>query len=164
MQKILLKYLFTNTGLAQKLKINFNQVIKNCNFVKILEMAKKNFNFERLTKQIFKDVSDILLAVNKEHFQGKMISVSEVRLSPDKSILKVFLSIYPSQDSKEVIEQLMTMKSQIRFQLGNIIRHQVRIVPELQFYEDKTFDEIEKIDKLLSKNNHQNPTDETPKE
>lgn len=124
-------------------------------------MANKNYNFERLTKQMFKDISDILLSVNKEHFQGKMISVSEVRLSADKSILKVYVSIFPSQEAQGVIDELITLKSQIRFHLGNKIRHQVRIVPELQFYLDKTFDEIEKIDKLLSKNNHQNKTDES---
>ncbi len=112
----------------------------------------KGLRNERLSKQIQKDLSDIFLTINRDYFQGKMISVSEVRLTKDLSIAKVYLSIFPSENAEKIIAEITAMTSQIRFQLGNKLRHQVRKIPELRFYLDTTFDEIEKIDKLLNIN------------
>jgi ribosome-binding factor A len=111
----------------------------------------KDIRIKRLSKQIQKDLSEILSNLNRDYFRGKMISVSEVRLTQDLSIAKVFLSIFPSENSEEILKQIEAMTKQIRFELGNRIRHQVRKIPELRFSLDKTFDEIEKIDKLLNK-------------
>ena len=109
---------------------------------------------QRLTKQIQKDLSDIFLRLNKSNFNGKMISISEVRLSPDLSIAKAYLSIFPSKSAQEIVDEIENnFKSKIRFELGNKIRNQVRKIPELRFYLDISFDEMEKIDKLLKKDN-----------
>lgn len=108
---------------------------------------------QRITKQIHKDLSDIFIRINKTNFQGKMISISEVRLTPDLSIAKSYISVFPSADGQAVIDEIETMTSQIRLELGNKIRHQVRKVPELRFYLDVSFDEMEKIDKLLKGDN-----------
>ncbi len=110
-----------------------------------------NLRHQRLTKQIHKDLSEIFLLINKNHFQGKMISVSEVRLSPDLSIAKIYLSIFPSKNAEKIIEDIENIKNQIRFELGNKIRHQVKKIPELRFQLDLSFDKMEKIDKLLKK-------------
>lgn len=110
-----------------------------------------NLRHQRLTKQIHKDLSEIFLLINKNHFQGKMISVSEVRLSPDLSIAKIYLSIFPSKNAEKIIEDIENIKNQIRFELGNKIRHQVKKIPELRFHLDLSFDKMEKIDKLLKK-------------
>lgn len=112
-----------------------------------------DLRMKRLSKQIQKDLSDILIRINKDHFQGKMISISEVRLTPDLSIAKVFLSIFPSENSDDVVKQVSEMTNQIRYELGNKIRNQVRKIPELRFALDVTFDEMEKIDKLLKEDN-----------
>jgi len=112
-----------------------------------------SLRIQRLTKQMHKDLSDIFLGVNRNYFQGKMISVSEVRLSPDLSIAKVYLSIFPSEGAEEVLAGVDNLRNQIRLEFGNKIRHQVRKVPELRFYNDISFDEIEKIDKLLKEDN-----------
>jgi ribosome-binding factor A len=116
----------------------------------------KGLRNERLAKQIQKDLSDIFLHINRDNFRGKMLSVSEVRLTKDLSIAKVYLSIFPSENSEKILDEITAMTSQIRFELGNKIRHQVRKIPELRFYLDTTFDEIEKIDKLLKNDNFEN--------
>ncbi|MEA3452559.1 MAG: 30S ribosome-binding factor RbfA [Bacteroidota bacterium] len=112
-----------------------------------------NLRVKKLSKQIQKDLSDILIRINKDSFQGKMLSISEVRLSPDLSIAKIYISVFPSKDADEVVEKISDMTNKIRFQLGNKIRHQVRKIPELRFLLDVTFDEIAKIDKLLNEDN-----------
>lgn len=124
-------------------------------------MANKSYSFERLTKQLQKDLSSIILQYTKDLFPGKMISISEVRLTADKGIAKVYISVFPSEFGKDVVDYLMTQKSPIRFELGNRIRNQVRHIPSLQFYIDKTFDELEKIDKLLAEDTHLNDDEQT---
>lgn len=111
---------------------------------------------QRLTKQIHKDLSDIFIRINKANFPGKMISISEVRLTPDMSIAKTYVSVFPSNDAESVVNEIVEMTSQIRLELGNKIRHQVRKVPELRFYNDVSFDEMAKIDKLLNSDNKDN--------
>lgn len=117
---------------------------------------------QRLSKQILKDLSEIFLKINRENFKGVMISVTEVRLTNDLSLAKVFLSVFPSNKADEVITQVNSMVSQIRFELGKRLRHTVRKIPELNFILDPTFDNLEKIDNLLKdEKKQQNRTDES---
>lgn len=108
-----------------------------------------NLRIKRISKQIQKDLSDIISEIARNEYRGKMISVSEVRLTEDLSIAKVFLSIFPVDDSQIIIDEIELQNKQIRFELGNKIRNQVRKIPELRFVLDTSFDEMEKIDNLL---------------
>lgn len=77
------------------------------------------------------------------------MSVSTVRVSPDLGIAKAYLSVFPSEKGNEVVEHLNTNIKAIRFELGNRVRHQLRIIPEIRFYIDDSLDYIEHIDALL---------------
>ena len=81
--------------------------------------------------------------------RGVMVSVSTVRVSPDLGIAKAYLSVCPSAKGAEVVESLNKNTKSIRFELGNRVRHQLRIIPELRFYVDDSLDYIEHIDNLL---------------
>lgn len=78
-----------------------------------------------------------------------MVSVSVVRVSPDLGIAKAYLSVFPSEKGNEVVEHLNSNIKAIRFELGNRVRHQLRIIPEVRFYLDDSLDYIEHIDELL---------------
>ena len=80
---------------------------------------------------------------------GTLVSVSAVRVSPDLSIAKVYLSIFPSEKGKELIETIEHNKRMIRYDLGQRIRMQLRKIPELHFFLDDSLDYIENIDSLL---------------
>ncbi len=82
---------------------------------------------------------------------GVLVSVSAVRISPDMSICRVYLSIFPSERSAEIIANINNNTKQVRFELGNRVRHQLRIIPELKFFVDDSLDYIEHIDELLAK-------------
>lgn len=110
-----------------------------------------NFRNKRISKQIQQDLSDIIGQIARDNYRGKMISVSEIRLTDDLSIAKVFLSIFPTTDSQLVIDDITARTKQIRFELGKKIKNQVRKIPELKFVLDKSYDEMEKINKLLKK-------------
>ena len=82
---------------------------------------------------------------------GLMVSVSAVRTAPDLSFAKVFVSVFPSDKGKEIVANLNKNVGGIRGALGNIVRHQLRIIPELRFDIDDSLDYLERIDQLLKK-------------
>ncbi|MBR5893620.1 MAG: 30S ribosome-binding factor RbfA [Bacteroidaceae bacterium] len=102
----------------------------------------------KISRLIQKELSDIFLKMAKET-RGIMVSVSVVRVSPDLGIAKAYLSVFPSERGGEVIEHLTNNTKAIRYELGNRVRHQLRIIPELRFYLDDSLDYIEHIDNLL---------------
>jgi ribosome-binding factor A len=103
----------------------------------------------KIARQIQKDLGEIFQLRGMAAYHGAMITVSEVRISPDLSIAKVFLSIFPSDKSAEVIAKITQENKAIRVELGKKVRHQLRIVPELHFFIDETLDKLERIDELL---------------
>lgn len=102
----------------------------------------------KIARLIQKELGDIFLKMTKET-RGVMVSVSIVRVSPDLGIAKAYLSVFPSAKGAEVVEMLNKSTKSIRFELGNRVRHQLRIIPELRFYIDDSLDYIENIDNLL---------------
>ena len=109
-----------------------------------METTRQN-KIERL---IQKELSDIFLRETKS-MNGVLISVSAVRISPDMSIVRAYLSIFPSNKGNEILENINKNSKAIRFELGNRVRHQLRIIPELRFFIDDSLDYLEKIDELL---------------
>lgn len=81
--------------------------------------------------------------------QGVLISVSAVRVSPDLGIAKVYLSIFPSEKADELLKNIQASAKNIRHEVAQVVRFQLRKMPELVFYIDDSLDYIEKIDTLL---------------
>jgi len=104
---------------------------------------------KKVSRLIQKEVADIFLKKGSELAHGKMVSVTKVRVSPDLSFAKVYISIYPSAGQDDILKSVQDHSSKIRFEMGQKIRRQLRIVPEIAFYIDDSLDYIEKIDKLL---------------
>lgn len=81
---------------------------------------------------------------------GTLVSVSAVRVSPDLSIARAYLSIFPPQRAQEILQNITGSARTIRYELAQKVRFQLRKCPELSFYLDDSLDYIENIDKLLS--------------
>ncbi len=71
---------------------------------------------------------------------GVLVSVSVVRISPDMSVARVYLSVFPSDKSAEIVQNINDNTKSIRFELGTRVRHQLRIIPELKFFVDDSLD------------------------
>ena len=82
---------------------------------------------------------------------GVMVSVTRVRISPDLSICTAHLSIFPSERGEEILKNIEQNTKSIRFTLGQRVRNQLRIIPELKFFLDDSLDYVEHIDELLNK-------------
>ena len=111
-----------------------------------METTRQN----KIARLIQKELSEIFLLQTKS-MPGVLVSVSIVRISPDMSYARVYLSVFPSGRSEEIVKNINTNMKSIRFELGNRVRHQLRIIPELKFFVDDSLDYAEKIDELLKK-------------
>ena len=106
-----------------------------------METTRQN----KIARLLQKELSDIFLLQTKS-MPGILISVSAVRISPDMSVARAYLSIFPSEKSEEIVKNINGNMKSIRFELGTRVRHQLRIIPELKFFVD---DYLERIDELL---------------
>ncbi len=106
----------------------------------------------KIARLLQKELSEIFRQQTaKTH--GIIISVSTVRVSPDLSVAKAYLSVFPSAQAKEMMESINASARTIRYELAQKVRFQLRKTPELQFYLDDTLDYLEKIDSLLGPTN-----------
>lgn len=80
---------------------------------------------------------------------GVLVSVSAVRVSPDLSVAKGYLSIFPSERGKEILDSINRSAKTIRYELARTLRYQLRKTPELTFFIDDSLDYIEHIDNIL---------------
>ncbi|MBO5975305.1 MAG: 30S ribosome-binding factor RbfA [Paludibacteraceae bacterium] len=103
---------------------------------------------QKIARMLQKELGNIFLPFAKE-MQGTLITVTEVRISPDLAIAKIFLSVFPTEKSEMVLQFVSEKQKSIRFELGQKVK--LRIVPELQFFIDGTMEELAKIDQLLKK-------------
>lgn len=103
---------------------------------------------QKISRMLQKELGEIFLLYARK-IQGTLITVTSVRVSPDLSIVHVQLSIFPSNKAKEVLAQVNADAKAIRFDLGQRVRHQLRIVPGMHYHIDDSLDYIENIDNLL---------------
>lgn len=105
----------------------------------------------KVSREIQRDLAEIIRVKGMAAFGGAMITVSGVKISPDLSVAKVYLSIFPSEKAGTVMEEIRLMGKSLRGELGRKMSKQLRIIPELNFYIDDSLDYVEKIDSLLKK-------------
>lgn len=111
-----------------------------------METTRQN----KVARLIQKELGEIFLLQAKS-MPGVLISVSVVRISPDMSSVRAYLSVFPSAKAEEIVNNVNANVKTIRFELGNRLRHQLRIIPELKFFVDDSLDYAENIDRLLKK-------------
>ncbi len=110
-----------------------------------METTRQN----KISRLLQKDLAEIFQKETRDLFHGVMISVTNVRISPDLSIARVYLSIYPSDKGKTTLSEIKQHQSRIRGLLGQRVGKQLRIVPQLDFFIDDSLDYIDNIDRLL---------------
>lgn len=111
-----------------------------------METTRQN----KIARLLQKELSE-LFQRQTQAMHGVLVSVSAVRISPDLSIAKAYLSIFPSDKAEEILKNINDNTKSIRYEIGTKVRFQLRIIPEFKFFIDDSLDYIEKIDSLLKK-------------
>ena len=104
---------------------------------------------QKYGKLIQKELSEIFLRDSRGIVDNAFISIAEVRMSPDLSVAKEYTSMMLAKDKQAVLDRLENHKREIRKALGDKIRNQARIVPELVFYLDEVEENAMKMDALI---------------
>jgi ribosome-binding factor A len=106
---------------------------------------------QKFARQIQKDLGEIFQRETRELFEGAFITVTEVKVTPDLSLARIYMSFMLTKDKNGTLNLINEHKKQLRNLLAQRIRHQVRIIPELEFHLDDTAEYAAKVDELFSK-------------
>jgi ribosome-binding factor A len=106
---------------------------------------------QKVAKLIQKEMSDIFLRDKRSVLGNAFISIIEVKMSPDLSLAKIYLSMMLASDKNKVLEILNTHKKEFRKLLGDKVGKQLRIVPEIAFFIDEVEERAQHLNDLINK-------------
>ena len=110
----------------------------------------------KISRLLQKELSEIFRQQTAK-LRGVLVSVSAVRVSPDLSVAKAYLSVFPSDKAEEMLDSINHNSKTIRYELAQKVRYQLRKTPELTFYLDDSLDYLENIDNLLTRDKEAHP-------
>ena len=102
----------------------------------------------KYSRLIQKEIGDLFMKEGKNFYGSSFITITGVKVTPDLSIARVYISVF-KEKGEAVILKLESHKREIRRKLGERIRNQARIIPELEFFIDDSLDYADKIDKIM---------------
>lgn len=117
---------------------------------------------QKFARLIQKELSEIFQRDKKGFLDHAFITIAEVKVSPDLGVAKVYISMMLAKDKQAILQKLDTHKKEIRRELGEKIRNQARIIPELAFFIDEVEENALRMDELLKSLNIP-PANEPPK-
>lgn len=104
---------------------------------------------EKFNREMQRELGVIFQARMHDWFEGAFITVTEVSSSPDLGYVKAYLSIYNTKNRQSIMDLVNLYNKHIRKELAGKIKHAVRIIPELNFFEDKSLENAMKFDKIF---------------
>ncbi len=105
---------------------------------------------QKFAKVIQKELGELFQREMNLLIPNVLITITKVRVTPDLSIAKVYLSLLTTRNIPETIKEIRSHTKEVRFKLGAKIKDQVRVIPALDFFLDDSLDYAEKMDKLFS--------------
>jgi len=106
---------------------------------------------QKISTLLKRELSIIFQEESRILFGGKLITVTNVRVSSDLGLAKIYLSFMAVKNMTEALEEVKQHAWSVRKSLGIKIGKQVRRIPELSFFIDDSLDYFEEIDRLLKK-------------
>ncbi len=105
---------------------------------------------KKIASVLQRDLVEVLQsAATQGGMRGILISVSKVKVTVDLSVAKVYLSIFPNDKAKELIEGIVSNAPLIKHELAQRTKHQLRRMPQLEFFIDDSLEYIDQIEKSL---------------
>lgn len=107
---------------------------------------------KKVSRQVLKDLSEIFQLEGRDIIGTSFVSVTVVRVSPDLSVARVYVSVFGIEDKEGLLEKINSKGNVFRKKLGIRVKNQMRKVPELKFFLDDSVDYSEQIEDLLNDN------------
>lgn len=107
------------------------------------------------------EINDIFQRLNLNMLDGGMVSISSVKITPDLLEARIYLSFFQVKDAKAALKKIEEKGWEIKKELANRVRHQLRSIPEIKYFQDDTLDQVFKLEELFKKiNEEKNSKDE----
>jgi ribosome-binding factor A len=103
----------------------------------------------KVSRLLQKEMGALFQLEGQSLFKGAMITVTKVHVTRDLGLARIFISVFAVDDKSAVVDTINQSRKEIRYKLGSRVRHQLRSVPDLEFFEDDSLDYIENIENLL---------------
>lgn len=115
------------------------------NITTIMNTTRQN----KVSRLIQKELSEFFLKESRNEFGGAMITTTVVRITPDLSLARVYISVFPTEKRDETMQKITLKNRYIRHYLAQRVKNQLRKMPELEFYIDDSLDYADRIGQLL---------------
>lgn len=115
-------------------------------------IAKESKRQRQVAELTRRNMSEVFLQEGSNIYGSQaLVTVTNVKMSPDLGIAKVYLSIYNTENKQAVFLLLDEEMKRIRSTFYARVRKQLRRMPDIQFYEDETLDEMYKLNDLFNR-------------
>ncbi len=105
---------------------------------------------KRVESLLREEMSKVIYEIKNSIFEHNAImTITEVKVSPDLSSAKYFISIFNQSSDINILDYLNEHSTYIRGLLGKLIKGNLRVIPEVEFLLDKTAAHAQRIDELL---------------
>lgn len=118
-------------------------------FLPVMDSIKQR----QVASLIHKSLGEVFTREGSNYYGRAFVTISGVKLTPDLQLARIFISIYNVSDKASVLKMINQQMHWIKKSLYQQIRHQMRVMPELEFHLDDTLDEVQKMEELFKKIN-----------
>jgi ribosome-binding factor A len=108
---------------------------------------------------LFEELSGIFQHLGLNMLDGGMVSISSVKLTPDLSEARIYLSFFKVKDSKEAMKKIEERAWEIKKALVSSVKNQLRIMPQLKFFLDDSLEYVDKMEALFKEIKKQESSD-----
>jgi len=100
---------------------------------------------------IQEELNKIFQRLGLNMIDGGMVSIASVKITPDLLEARIYLSFFQVADPKEALNKIQERSGEIKRELGNRVRQQLRRIPEIKYFRDETLDHVFKMEELFKK-------------
>jgi ribosome-binding factor A len=104
------------------------------------------------------EMNDIFRRLNLNMIDGGMVSISSIKVTPDLLEARIYISLFQVKDATAVMKTIEARAWEIKKELANRVKHQLRRIPVLHFYLDDTLDYVFKMEEVFRKLKEDKPT------
>jgi len=95
-------------------------------------------------------LGNVMMMEGSYIFGVALVTITAVKVTPDMSESKIYLSVYNAKDKDQVLDAIRKNTTILKRNLASRIRKHVRRIPKIHFYLDETLDEVSRLDKLIA--------------
>jgi ribosome-binding factor A len=145
--------------LTEIVKPELTEIVKpaSTEIVKDMQEGKRQ---KQVGALLLQEVSDIFQRLGLGMVEGGLVSLTAVRVTPDLLEARIYLSFFQVKDAAAALKKIEERSWEIKRELATRVKHQLRRIPLLQYFQDDTLEHASKMEELFKKLNAEKPPEE----